>query len=119
MVILAGLAVDVGGQVHARQHAVGVARQAARAAGQQLQPGPAVRGEALRTDPQRAAAAARDYLAAADVAGSVTVRGGTVVAVTTTASYDTVFLGILGIDQLQATGHSEARAVRAVQGVER
>ena len=119
MVILAGLAVDLGGQVHARQHAVDVARQAARAAGQQLQPAPAIRGDALRTDPQRAVAAARSYLAAADVAGTVSLRGGTAVTVTTTASYPTVFLSIIGINELQVTGRAEARTVRAVQGVER
>ena len=118
MVILAGLAVDLGGQVHARQHAVDVARQAARAAGQQLQPAPAVRGDALRTDPQRAAAA-RSYLAAADVVGTVSLHGGNTVTVTTTASYPTVFLSIIGINELQVTGRAESRTVRAVQGVER
>ena len=119
MVILAGLAVDLGGQVHARQHAVDVAGQAARAAGQQLQPAPAIRGDVLRTDPQRAVAAARSYLAAADVSGTVSLRGGTAVTVTTTASYPTVFLSIIGINELQVTGRAEARTVRAVRGVER
>src|SRR4051794_31740625 len=119
MIILAGLAVDLAGQVHARQHAVDVARQAARAAGQQLQPAPAVRGDGLRTDPQSAVAAARSYLAAADVTGSVSLHGGTVVVVTTSARYDTVFLSIIGIDQLQVSGRSEARTLRAVHGVER
>ena len=119
MVILAGLAVDLGGQVHARQHAVDVARQAARAAGQQLQAAPAVRGDALATDPRRAVAAARSYLAAADVRGTVTLTGGTAVTVTTTDSYDTVFLAILGINQLQVTGRAQARTVRAVHGQER
>src|SRR3954469_3321099 len=119
MIILAGLAVDLAGQVHARQHAVDVARQAARAAGQQLQPAPAVRGQGLRTDPHRAVAAARSYLAAANVTGSVSLHGGTVIVVTTSARYDTVFLSIIGIDQLQVSGRSEARTLRAVHGVER
>ena len=118
MVILAGLAVDLGGQVHARQHAVDVARQAARAAGQQLQAAPAVRGEALRTDRLRATAAARSYLAAANVPGTVSLRGGTVT-VTTSDVYETVFLNIIGIDRLQVDGRSEARTVRAVDGEER
>ena len=119
MIILTGLAVDLGGQVYARQHAVDVARQAARAGGQQLQPAPAIRGQGLRTDPQRAVAAARSYLAAADLSGSVSVQGGTVVTVTTTGGYDTVFLSVIGIDHLQVTGHAEARTIRAVQGAER
>ena len=44
MIILVGLAVDLGGQVHAQQHARDVAAQAARAGGQQLQAGRAIRG---------------------------------------------------------------------------
>src|SRR5918994_4681603 len=83
MIILAGLAVDLGGQVLTRQHAGNVAAQAARAGGQQLQASRAIRGQGVRTDPARAAAAARAYLAAADVTGTVQLRGGTVVAVHT------------------------------------
>jgi Flp pilus assembly protein TadG len=44
MIILAGLAVDLGGQVLTRQHASNVAAQAARAGGQQLQASRAIRG---------------------------------------------------------------------------
>ena len=39
--------------------------------------------------------------------------------VTTTASYPTVFLSIIGINELQVTGRAEARTVRAVRGTER
>ena len=119
MIILAGLAVDVGGQVHARQRAFDVAAQAARAGGQQLKESRAVRGQGLQTDPGRAATAARTYLAASDIAGTVTVRGATTIVVTTTASYDTKFLSIIGIDQLTVTGTAETRSVRAVHGTER
>ena len=44
MIVLVGLAVDLGGQVHAQQHARAVADQAARTGGQQLQAPVAVRG---------------------------------------------------------------------------
>jgi Flp pilus assembly protein TadG len=69
MIILTGLAVDLGGQVLSRQHVVNVAAQAARAGGQQLQASRAIRGQGVRTDPALAAAAARSYLAASDVGG--------------------------------------------------
>ena len=119
MIILAGLAVDLGGQVLTRQHASNVATQAARAGGQQLQPGMAIRGQGVRTDPARAAAAARAYLAASDVTGTVQLRSGTTVIVQTTATYHTKFLGIIGIERMQVTGSAESRTVRAVEGVER
>ena len=119
MIILAGLAVDLGGQVLTRQHAINVAAQAARAGGQQLQPAMAIRGHGVRTDPTRAAAAARAYLAASDVTGTVQLRGGTTVSVHTTATYHTKFLGIIGIERMQVTGSAESRTVRAVEGAER
>ena len=67
----------------------------------------------------RAAAAARAYLAASDVTGTVQLRGSTAVVVHTAATYHTKFLGVIGIDQVQVTGSAESRIVRAVEGVER
>jgi Flp pilus assembly protein TadG len=119
MIILTGLAVDLGGQVLTRQHVADVAAQAARAGGQQLQASRAIRGQGVRTDPALAAAAARAYLAASDVVGTVQLRGSTAVIVHTTATYHTKFLGIIGIDHLPVTGSAESRIVRAVNGVER
>lgn len=119
MIILVGLAVDLGGQVHAQQHARDVAAQAARAGGQQLQAPLAVRGLAARADPVRAVAAARAYLAAADVTGSASLRGDDTIAVTTTTTYRTRFLGLIGINQLTVTGAAESRIARTVGGAER
>jgi Flp pilus assembly protein TadG len=119
MIILVGLAVDLGGQVHAQQHARDVAVQAARAGGQQLQAPLAVRGLAARADPVRAVAAARAYLAAADVSGNASLRGGDTIAVTTTATYETRFLGLIGINQLTVTGAASSRIARTVGGAER
>jgi len=118
MILLVGLAVDLGGQVHAQQYARDVARQAARAGGQQLQASLAVRGLAAQTDPGPAVAAARAYLAAADVTGTASLRGGDTVIVTTSATYDTTFLGLIGISQLTVTGAAESRVARTVGGVE-
>jgi Flp pilus assembly protein TadG len=44
MIILVGLAVDLGGQVHTQQRARDIAAQAARVGGEQVLAGPAIRG---------------------------------------------------------------------------
>ena len=119
MIILTGLAVDLGGQVLTRQHVANVAAQAARAGGQQLQASRAIRGEGVRTDPARAVAAARAYLAASDVTGTVQLSGGTTLVVHTAATYPTKLLSIIGIERLSVTGSAESRIVRVVDGVER
>ena len=118
MIVLVGLAVDLGGQVHAQQHARNLAAQAARTGGQQLQPVPAMRGETATADRARAVAAARTYLAAADVTGTVAVTGGTTVTVHVRDTYATTFLGIIGITSMTVTGHGRARITRSVEGVE-
>ena len=119
MIVLVGLAVDLGGQVHAQQRAHTLAAQAARTAGQQLQPGPAMRGQSATANTARAVKAARTYLAAADVAGTVKVSGGDTITVTTTDTYATTFLPIIGISTLTVTGNAQARITRSVQGVEK
>lgn len=119
MIVLVGLAVDLGGQVHTQQHARDIAAQAARAGGQQLQAPRAVRGLGAFADTSRAVAAARAYLAASDVAGNVSTPGGDTVLVTTTATYPTKFLGIIGLNSMTVSGRAESRIIRAVNGAER
>ena len=119
MIVLVGLAVDLGGQVHTQQRARDVAAQAARVGGQQVLAGPAIRGQGVQVDIGAAKTAARDYLAAAEVSGSATIQGGHTLVVTTTDTYQTTFLGIIGLNRLSVTGHASARIVRAVGGVER
>ena len=57
MMILVGLAVDLGGQVHAKQRAHDIAAEAARTGGEQVQAAPAIKGEYVAVDavagPQR------------------------------------------------------------------
>ena len=119
MVLLVGLAVDLGGQVLAKQHAQVVAFEAARAGGQQLQGAAAVLGDAAVVDPAGAVAAASNYLAGTpDVTGTASAIGARVV-VDTRASYQTQFLSIIGIRELTVTGHAEVQTVRAVEGVVR
>lgn len=119
MIILVGMAVDLSGQVFTQQHARDIARQAARAGGQQLQPAPAIRGLGVRADPAAAVRAARTYFAASDLTGTAHVTGGTTVVVDTTAVYTTKFLSIIGITQLTVTGHAEATITRVVAGAAR
>lgn len=119
MVLLVGLAVDLGGQVLAKQHAQVVAFEAARAGGQQLQGAAAVLGQAAVVDPAGAVAAASTYIAGTpEVTGAASVVG-TRVVVDTTTTYQTQFLSIIGIQELTVTGHAEAQTVRAVEGVVR
>jgi len=119
MILLVGLAVDLGGQVLAKQHAQVVALEAARAGGQQLQGAPAVLGQAAVVDPAGAVAAASTYIAGTpEVTGTASVVG-TRVVVDTTTTYQTRFLSIIGIQELTVTGHAEVQTVRAVEGVVR
>ncbi len=119
MVLLVGLAVDLGGQVLAKQHAQVVAFDAARAGGQQLQGSAAVLGQAAVVDPARAVTAAATYIAGTPgVTGTADVVGDRVV-VDTVTTYQTRFLTLIGIQELTVTGHAEAQTVRAVEGVVR
>ncbi|MGV1029839.1 MAG: pilus assembly protein TadG-related protein [Dermatophilaceae bacterium] len=118
MVLMVGLAVDLSGQVHAKQRAQDIAAEAARAGGQQLQGAIAVRGQGAVVDPAGALAAANTYIAAAGgVSGSAAVTGGTRVVATTQTSYSTKFLSIVGITTLTVTGRAEVDVARAVGGV--
>lgn len=118
MIILVGLAADLTGQVHAQQRARDVAAQAARAGGQQVQASQAIRGQGAQADATAATAAARAYLAAANVSGTVAFRGGDTVVVNTTTTYETKFLSLIGLNQMTVSGTAESRIVRAVGGVE-
>lgn len=114
--LILGLIVDGGARIQAIQRADGVAREAARQAGQALQAGPAIRGQATLGDTAAGAAAARRYLAAAGVRGSVSVRG-TTINVDTQLSYTPIILSMVG--PLGVNGHAETRIVRVFEGAER
>ena len=119
MIILVGMAVDLGGKVHTQQHARSVAAQAARTGAQEVQGSTAVRGGDLRVDINAAKAAALDYLHAAGVEGTARVVDGDTLIVTTTDTYTSKFLGIIGLDSMQVTGEASARLIRAEGGIER
>lgn len=120
MIILVGLAVDLSGRVHAKQRAQDVAAEAARAGGQQLQGPAAIRGQGAVVDPAAAVVAANTYIAGAPgMTGSATIAGGTTVVTDTSTTYQTKFLGLIGITSLTVTGHAEVQVNRAVSGVAR
>lgn len=118
MMVLVGLAVDLGGQVHAQQRARDLAAQAARTGGQQVQAAPAIEGRYLNVDASAARSAAEAYLSAAGIDGTVSISGGDTITVDVTDTYEPRFLGLLGIDHLDVTGTATARLVRSLGGTE-
>jgi hypothetical protein len=105
-----GLVVDGGGKIRALERADETAREAARAGTQMLDVPAAVRGERVEVDPGAAGRAARAYLDAAGVEGSVSVSGA-LVTVSTRVVYRPVFLGFVGIGPIAVTGEASARPV--------
>ena len=118
MMILVGLAVDLSGQVHAKQRAHNIAAEAARTGGEQVQAAPAIQGQYVAIEAVAARNAAEDYLAAAGVTGTVTVIGGDTITVAVTDTYTPKFLSVIGIGDLTVTSQASARLVRSIGGSE-
>lgn len=118
MTLLVGLAVDLSGAVHTKQHLQAIAAEAARTGGQHLQAGDAVRGHGAQVAPAEAAAAATTYLAGAgpDITAAAHVTTPTRVVVDTRGTYRTTFLSLIGVGAITVTGHAETETARAVQG---
>lgn len=119
MMMLVGLTVDLGGQIHTQQRAHDVAAQAARAGGQQVQAAPAIQGQYLAIDATSARSAAQRYLTAANVTGTVSISGGDTITVNVTDTYSPVFLSIIGLHDLTVTGKASARLIRSLGGTEK
>jgi Flp pilus assembly protein TadG len=119
--LIVGISVDLTGQIAAKQRATDIAAQAGRVAGQQLEANTIMAGQTTaRVNLERARTAALAYIASADMTGEVSVQaGGTELLVTTTASYQPVFLTSIGFGPLTVTGTATARLVRALEGRER
>lgn len=115
---VAGLVVDGGRAINARQRAADQAEQAARAAADALDVDAVRAGAALVLDPLAARAAAERYLAASGATGTVAVRQGTV-SVTVTGTTSTVFFAVIGIDKINVTGTATARPARGIVSEER
>lgn len=119
MVLVLGIAVDLGGLVHAKQGAGDAAAQAARRAGQQLSTGTLLDTGRLEVRTRQARAAAVDYLQAVGMTGAATVENGTTLIVTAHATYRPLFLSSIGVGPLEVTGSSSVRVVRVENGTER
>jgi hypothetical protein len=119
--LVVGISVDMVGQVAAKQHAADVAAQAARIAGQQIDPDALMSGRRTVTvDATRARRAALDYIAGANMTGdTIITASGTELRISTTAIYRPVFLTVIGVGPLTVTSTSTARLVRAQDGSER
>ncbi|HEY8722155.1 pilus assembly protein TadG-related protein [Pengzhenrongella sp.] len=117
ILILAGLVVDGGAKLRATQSADAIAAEAARTAGQVINRPDAIATGAVVVDRQGAANAAQGYLAANQVNGSVALgEDGTTLEVRVTSSAPTVFLGLIGIPTLTATGQASIELVHGVTG---
>lgn len=116
LILIIALAVDASGAVHTQQRARNVAAQAARAGAEQIDTAAAMQGAGASTDPAQAAAAAQTYLAAAGVSGSASVTSGTTLTVTTTDTYPTLFLSIIGINSITVHGTGTAQLHQVLNG---
>lgn len=120
LTLIAGIAVDLSGQVQAKRHASAVAAQAARVAGQELDADRYLSGSGHLTLTNDAARrAALNYIEQSGMAGDVVITDGTEITVTTTAWYTPVFLSGIGINTLEVTGAANVRSVRTLNGTER
>lgn len=116
LLVIIGLVVDGGAQIHNRQRADTSAQEAARAAGQAVNPAAAINGDGAQLQLGTAQAAAQQYLASAGVQGNVTTTGGTTVHVHTTTTYSPAFLGVIGVGSLSASADADVRVVRQLGG---
>ncbi|MFI8930599.1 TadE/TadG family type IV pilus assembly protein [Streptomyces sp. NPDC053474] len=109
ILMVMGLLVDGGGALNASNRATSLAQEAARTAGQQIDPGQAIEGTAITIDPGAAQSAAQDYLAARGVDGTVTIsEGGTTMTVTVHDTYSTHFAQLVGKGTITVTGTATA-----------
>ncbi|MEG9553056.1 TadE/TadG family type IV pilus assembly protein [Streptomyces fimicarius] len=117
LLMVMGLVVDGGGALNAADRATSLAQEAARTAGQQIDPAQATEGTAITIDPDAAVGAAQDYLAAAGVQGDVRVtEGGQSLSVTVHDSYNTYFAQFVGMGTIHVTGTATAQLMTQAGG---
>lgn len=110
-----GIGVDFSGHARASQHARSIAREAARAGGQEVQ----VVVDEARLDRPAAIRAAERHIATAGYSGSATVTGGTTVETTVRGTYECRFLSIIGIWELPLEERAEATLIPSFEGEQR
>lgn len=114
LILMVGIGVDFSGHAAAEQEARSLAAQAARAATHEV----IVTREGARIHESAARTAATAFVAAAGYDGSVAFDGDDEVSVTVTGSHPTLFLGLIGINEIPVRVSAGARAVRTVDGSE-
>jgi Flp pilus assembly protein TadG len=109
ILMVMGLLVDGGGALNASNRATSLAQEAARTAGEQLDPAQAIEGTAITIDPEAARAAALNYLANANVQGDVQITdGGQTLTVTVRDTYATHFASLFGVGTIRVDGTATA-----------
>lgn len=106
--LIAGLVLDAGAQLRATQRAQATAEEAARAGAQAVDVDALMHGTATRLDPGQARQAATGYLSDSAVQGTASA-GTETVTVEVTSTEPTLFLSLIGISELQASGTATAR----------
>ena len=120
IMLMVGVAVDLSGQIGAKRHAQEVAGQAARVAGQQVDPDSYLAdGAHVRIDPGKARTAALAYIRASGMTGAVRVGSATTLVVTTTARYRPQVLSMIGVGDLIVTGEATIDTIRTMEGQQR
>ncbi|WP_377272318.1 pilus assembly protein TadG-related protein [Peterkaempfera sp. SMS 1(5)a] len=115
LLVVIGIVIDCGGRLRAVERADALAQEAARAAGQQLDPAAALSGGPLVVDPDAARAAAQKYLADNGVQGEAVVApDGRSIHVTVDGEYDTALLGVISIGSMTVHGEGSAALVHGV-----
>jgi len=108
MLLAIALLVDGARQSAATSQATAIAEEAARAGAQAADPAALATGSAVVVDPQRAIIEATTYLTTAGAtAGSVQIQGNQLT-VQVEITRPTIFLSMIGITQLTASGAGSA-----------
>jgi Flp pilus assembly protein TadG len=118
LIAMAGLVIDGGYALDARQEAANVAEQAARAGADALSEGSLRGGGPVKVDPARAEAAAKTYLQRVGHAGTVTVDGASVT-VTVRVARKTSILSVVGVNSITVLGSASARSIGGIASEER
>lgn len=111
----AGLAIDGGRAINARDKATDVAEQAARAGADQLDEGVLRNSGTVVLDQGAAQVRAESFVTAAGYAPSISVTANSVT-VRASATYRTALLGIVGINSLDVSGVATANPATGVNG---
>lgn len=116
LLAFAGLVVDAGTKLDNYENASTFAQEAARAGAGHVDQSEAYTNATFVVDEPQAILAARAYLAAVGVSGTVAAVGDDAIRVTVTITSPTKILSIVGIDTVTSTGTATASLLSGVTG---